>query len=392
MSGETSRRVLLLLFVVIVQSWSLGGAPQTPEPESKGPPPSPRLEAAWIKSYPNLEPPPGQIRAVAVALSESGHCVAVAGDGVLEVLSSSGQLMWSWKYGAINRFITPGALAVSPPCDAIALAGDSSYKYIWFANRRGSAKSAHITSTPLGVAFDHRGELVAAGTGGRDVLLFTASGELKWKRILQEGACCLVGRLSFSEDNRFLLIREGGSGVLRLDGTVVWIAGDDAMNTARDLQTFVAWWQPSHGPGIGHIKCLDASGKELWSEYASIPGAAISSRGDKIIARVNLNQSPTEHNYNDDEHETSLQVFSRDGTILKTLPQNATPISISSDEQRVVIRTESALQAIDLDGKVLSDIPINPHVYNHILIGGDTSVIVIFRAIVAPQLQWYKLE
>src|SRR5271166_6360541 len=108
MSGETSRRVLLLLFVVIVQSWSLGGAPQTPEPESKGPPPSPRLEAAWIKSYPNLEPPPGQIRAVAVALSESGHCVAVAGDGVLEVLSSSGQLMWSWKYGAINRFITPG--------------------------------------------------------------------------------------------------------------------------------------------------------------------------------------------------------------------------------------------------------------------------------------------
>ena len=174
-----------LLLLVVVQTCSLAIAQTGQAHESESA--ITKLTPVWVKSYPNLVPPSGQIRMVAVALSESGRCVSVAGNGFVEVLDVAGKLMWSWNYGAINRFITSGVLAISPACDSIALAGDSSYKYVWFADRRGRATPVYFTTTPLSVVFDHSGNLVAVGTGGCDILLFTKAGQLRWKTILNHG-------------------------------------------------------------------------------------------------------------------------------------------------------------------------------------------------------------
>ena len=163
--------------------------------------------------------------------------------------------------------------------------------------------------------------------------------------------------MSFSEDNRFIVIREGETGLLRADGTLVWVAGNEAMSAARDLQTFVAWWEPSHGPGDGRVSSLDAAGKVLWTSNTSVAGAVISPAGDKIVARLNIDQSPREADDND-PRETSLQVLSRDGSVRKTLPADGIPVSISPDGNRVILRTESALQAIRLDGTRLFEISL----------------------------------
>jgi hypothetical protein len=205
-----------------------------------------KLEPAWSKSYPDLYPPPPQLQQVSLAISENARCAAIAGDGEVEVLDAAGQSLWKWTYHKLNRFIVAGPLAVSPNCDAIALAGDSGYKKVWLADQRGRAIPLTISSTPLGVAFDRHGELLAVGTGGSSILLFNKAGKQLWKRTF-EPRCCLPDLMSFSDDNRYILIRDGGSGLLRTDGSVVWTGMSNGMNASRDLHTFVTWDEPNHG-------------------------------------------------------------------------------------------------------------------------------------------------
>jgi len=330
---------------------------------------------------------------MAVALSDGARCVGVAGKGVVEVLNSSGAPMWSWNYGAINRFITPGALAISPGCDKIALAGDSGYKYVWFADRKSHARGVPVVGTPLSLAFDRSGQLVAVGTGASTMFLFTSAGSLKWKVPLQKTGYCLVTGMSFSKDNRFILIRNGCAGVVSLDGAVIWTRWDDGMNAAEDLQTFVAWWEPNHGPGIPILSVLDASGKELWSRYLGVLGGVISPSGDKISARLNVNQNPTERDYYADSasgQEAHLQVLSRDGTLLKNLPEEGTPIAFLPRGGRLVLRIQSAIEGVDLSGRFLFRIPVSVNVCSQILIAEDAGVIVVFRTITEPELRWYQ--
>ena len=362
-----------------------------------------QLDAAWTKAYPNPEFP--RLRPMSVTISENGRCAAVAANGTLEVINSTGRTTWRWDYGQINRFITPGTLAISPFCDAIAMAGNSGYKYTWVADRQGHSAYVRTASTPLAVTFDHEGKFVAIGTGGEDVLLITRRGKLKWKRTLEQG-WGLVGQLSFSSDNRSILVRGGYLvGALDLDGGIVWSnTGLIRMSAARDLQTFVGWFQPGHGTSHGIVVALDRAGKELWTKDSQDPGAVISPSGDRIVARLSVGKQPSntkpkqtprnEDSLDEDDCETALQVVSRDGAVLTTLPvQDGTPIAISPDGERVLVRTQFGIEALELNGNRLFGIPLARWHFDDALVAEDFSaLLIVVRNGTNEQLKWYNLK
>jgi len=309
---------------------------------------------------------------------------------MLEVLGVDGRTLWNWNYGAINRFIVAGPLAVSPMCDQVALAGYSGYKKVWLVDRRGRAKPLSMSSTPLSVAFDRDDKSLAVGTGGNSILLYGVDGKLLWKKIFQPW-CCLPTGISFSADNRFLLIREGGAGVLQRDGSVVWTSGAEGMNASRDLQTFVTWAEPNHGPGGGGIAVLDKYGKTIWEKLSDGPSAAITSAGDKIVARVAINQNPTREDL-EEPLETNVQVFSRDGSILKVFPHvDGRPVAISPSGDCVVVDSQEGIEGIRLDGKPIFSIGLDHTYFSTVIFAEDFSGALVFSRNLDPQLSWYKL-
>jgi hypothetical protein len=339
---------------------------------------------------------------MSVAAAMNGKCVAIAGSGAVEVLDNSGLPSWRWEYGQTNRFIkpgekfgyiTPGGVAVSPTCDTVAIVGYAGYPYVWIGDRGGRRISIHTTSTPLSVGFDRRGEQIAIGTGGRDVFLYSTTGELKWKTTLQQW-CCVVRRLSFSKDNRSIVVHDWGVAVLRVDGSIAWASMRNGMNAADDLQTFVAWWEPNHGPGIGRVFGLDDSGHELWSKFTSSTGGVISPDGSRIIVRVNQNQQPTEEDgFNAGEQQSSLQVLSRKGELVATLPSvKGAPIAISPDGSRILLSTETGVLEMNLTGKRLFEIPVERSDSTRTIVADDFSGFLIVRRTRDVQLQWYSLK
>lgn len=346
--------------------------------------PPPPLSAAWTfastGSHPSTQP-----AAAAAALAPNGRCAAIAADGAIDVVDIAGHKLWRWDYARNNRFLTVGPLAVSPMCDAVAMVGNSSYKYTWIANRSGHAIPVQTKSTPLSIAFSRSGDFVALGTGGCNLLLLNNSGELQWKKDLNNGLC-ILGKLSFSADDKFILL-QGHTGLVAIDGTPLWLGLGVGMNAARDLQSFVSWFVPSHGPAWGDVSLLDAKGKDLW--HSSGPGepAVISATGDKIAALVYSKQNVTEEEFNNSEQETELDLFSRDGKILKKLASgNTIPIAMSPSGDRVLVNTTFGIQDIDQDGRALFEIP---GAYGAAFVPDDFSGVLLLRG---AALEWFPLK
>ena len=352
------------------------------------PSPIPLLSPTWSNSYSFLTQQPGQWRPSLPAFSDDGNCIAIAGNGEAQVISRTGRTLWKWNYRAVTRFLASGPLAVSPKCDAIALAGDSRYKYVWIADRTGHSVSIRLTSTPLGVAFDRTGQSLAVGNGAWAIDLYSRRGQLLWQR-KPDAPCCLASDFSFSRDNAFLLVRTGGSGVLRIDGSVVWTAAAWGMNAADDLRTFVDWSAPNHGPGPGAIRLLDVSGTQLWSSTSDDPAAVVTPAGDKVLARVRADQDVPMEKF-DEPQDTVLQLIARDGALLKQFPGlDGRPVAISPDGKTVLLETGRSLDAIDFEGKRLYSIAAFPFAYR---IAPDFSAVVVFSTGSDATLEYFKLK
>lgn len=394
---EFSMRLILLLLGL---SSAFAPAQQTLTSTAVSTTTTPQLgpTAMWSRSFTELTVTTQPV-ASAIALAANGHCVAIAGARRAEVLDIAGHPLWTWDFGRVNKFITAGGLAVSPNCDAIAMVGDSGYKYTWIADRHRRKTSIPTTSTPLGIAFSHDGQLVAVGTGGCDLLLISKSGDLKWKRVLHEGYCT-VGKLSFTSDDQFIMLQGSSTGLVRLDGTPVWMASGWGMGAARDLQTFVSWWVPNHGPSTGSITVLNGTGKELWHRVAPGNSAAISASGGKIAAPVYEKQDLTREEWeNVEEQPVNLQVFSRSGELLKSFPfAHAEVIAISPDGNRLLARVsestqegvEVSIEELNSEGKPILRIPDRQ--MGTVLVPDDFSGLLVLSRSPALQLQWFKLK
>lgn len=348
---------------------------------------APSLQAKWTKSYPRLRPDSTLGNLTSIALSDNARCLGLAGGGEVDVLSSSGDVLWRWNYRTINRFVVAGPLAVSASCNAFALAGDSGYKNVWIVQRRGKAIPIHFSATPLGVTFDRRGQTVAVGTGGGSVHLFRLDGKLVWKG--QCGPVCFAAQLSFSKDNRYLLVHGWGTAVLNIDGSPALDIGGDGMDASPDLRTFVIWNDPHHGPGFGSVAAFDRSGKELWRKYSLGGSGLVFPSGDKILARLFIDQSRPEEEV-PDPRDTDIQILARDGTVLKSFEKlDGSPLAISPDEKRMLIDATSELDGIDADGQKLFVIPTPGTTY---LVAEDFSGVLVLNRRSDPQLSWYALK
>ncbi len=352
-----------------------------------GPPPVPQLSPAWSNSYSSLgTPPPEQWRRAAPAFSYDGSCIAIAGGSEAQVISRTGRTLWKWKFGAINRFIIAGSVAVSPACDAIAVGGDSSYKYVWIAEKNGHKISIPFPSTPLGLAFSRDGTSVAVGTGGGRVYLLSRAGKERWST--PPYSVSYPSDISFSPDGRFILVRECGA-ILRVDGSIVGTYNGCGMSTSTDLRTIVTSWQPPHGPGPGNVTAQSETGKEIWSNFSDDPAIVITPAGDKIIARVNIDQEPPKEEFYE-PRETALRMFSRDGKKLDGFPNfDGRPVAISPDGTRVLLETGNSLDAIDLNGNRLYSIAVSPTAYK---IAPDFSAVVTFSWGSDADFEYFKLK
>jgi len=327
----------------------------------------------------------------ATALAPNGRCVGVAGVGTVDVLDIEGKKLWSWEYGKLNKFIRAGGLAVSPACDEIALVGDSSYKYTWIVDRRGLRVPIQTTRTPEGIAFSHDGQLVALGTAGCDLLLIRKSGELKWKKTYSQGFC-IFGDLSFSPADKFIMMQAWSTGLIALDGSTIWMGSGWGMAAAHDSQTFVVWSSPNHGPQVGSVTAFTADGKQLWNRVAPGNASAISASGDKIAAPIYEPHdfSPEEWDEYQDQ-PVQLQIFSRAGEVLKTVPvESREVLAMPPDGGRLLVRVADAIEEVDTDGNVLMKIPQMG--YSKVFVPDDFSGALTWRRVAPSVIEWFPLK
>jgi len=114
------------------------------------------------------------------AWSSTGKCVAVSTADTVNVIDTAGALIWTWQFGRTNRLVRANLLAVSPSCDLVAIGGDSDYKYVWIAQRRGARMFFKTSGTPWAVRFSLAGDVVAVTTGASRGYLLSRRAEVLW--------------------------------------------------------------------------------------------------------------------------------------------------------------------------------------------------------------------
>lgn len=114
-----------------------------------------------------------------VGVEEYGRCSVFVDNGVIQVVTPSGGVSWTWAFKSVSKYINPREVAVSHDCDAIAFVGDASYKYVWIVDRAGATASIKFVTTPADVVFDRTEDLVAVSTYSGSLFLYSRNGTLQ---------------------------------------------------------------------------------------------------------------------------------------------------------------------------------------------------------------------
>lgn len=286
------------------------------------------LEPQWSR------PVGGKTRFVGV--EEYGRCSVFVDNGVIQVVSASGEVSWTWPFAKISKYIHPEKAAVSSDCDAIAFVGDASYKYVWVVHRGGTSVSIQFVGTPADVAFDRTGTTVAIGTYANSLFLYSTVGQLQWRR---DTEVAIVNDIEFTDDNRRIVFRGwAGIGVVTVAGHVEWNAFASRLRASRDLSTFAISDEPSHGPGDPVFTITDGQRKTLWSHIGT-SDVYLSSSGERVLASVDR-----------------PGIFTRTGERVITFADYSWPIAISEDGTRVWLRADDHIACVDDGGNVLARI------------------------------------
>jgi len=327
-----------------------------------------------------------------IDLSSNGRCVAVSTSQSFVVFDSAGMELWRWDFTKDNRFAVAHQLAVSPKCDWVAFAGGPEYRYLWIVHQHGSRIPLKTEGTPLSVAISHTGTSVAIGTGAGNLALYSSEGKLQWN-VNAQGGQLPVQEISFAVDDHAIMVSSYSHAIVSVTGKPlplggVWGVG--SMRAARDFKTFVTWGEPPHGPGIGQLSVLDATGKVLWSKVSSDPRAIISPAGDLVVAQTNEDQNPSEEDGFEPRRSNlskALRLFSRAGTVVRTFTADGSPVAFSSDGRRFVLNDASGFVLLDLNETPLWS--ISKSGYTRFVSTPD------FRSIVLTQgnlVEWYSVS
>lgn len=290
-----------------------------------------------------------------VGVEEYGRCSVFVDNGAVQVVAPSGEVSWTWPFKAISKYINPRDVAVSHACDAIAFVGDASYKYVWIVDRSGASASIKFVATPADAEFDRAGKYVAVGTYAGSMFLYSINGELQWQR---DTKTALVSDLIFSDDNQRIIFRGwGGAGVVDVNGQVEWGILANRLAASRDLKTLVISNEPNHGPGLPSIAVTDAQRNDLWHRWADTE-AFVSAAGDRIFAAVDDDQVKKEEDFFARAQRQTIQLLSRDGSVVQSFPEYETAVALSEDGTRVWVGIDDlrVLNCINDRGEVLAGI------------------------------------
>jgi hypothetical protein len=291
---------------------------------------------AWVESLkPEWSRPVGG-KTRFVGVEEYGRCSVFVDNGVIQVVTPSGEVAWSWAFSKISRYINPGKVAVAHDCDVIAFVGDASYKYAWVVDKTGRSASLKFTATPADVEFDRAGKYVAVGTFAGSLFLYSVNGEFQWQR---DTKTAIVSDLSFTDDNQRIVFKGwGGVGVVTVAGQVEWGLLATRLRASNDLETFVFSDEPNHGPGEPSFTVTDGRRQTLWSHIGSLD-AYLSSTGDRVLASL-----------------PGVTLSTRDGTPVTSYPDYASPLALSEDGKRAWLRADDHIACVDDSGRVLATI------------------------------------
>jgi hypothetical protein len=292
------------------------------------------LQVAWTLTQNDL------VRAA--VWSPNGACIAVATDNTINVIDASGKQLWTWNFRRTNRYIRVrlyafmGSTALSPRCDAVAIAGDASYKYVWAAHESGRHAFIQTDGSPERVAFDLRGETVAITTAaGRGYLLSTLlktrwSGRLsdfpvRWPTQVRHSKSVQSTEFVRSDVDVLLSVPPWGlfvSDALSEDGE--WrVVKNSPHRRTGDWSTFELWGPLSNG-FHSRYGIVPARDQPRWSKGMGCLDVELTRDGMFVIASGDpnlplqdairgtgclLNQYPS-------------YVFDRDGNLVLTWPGN----------------------------------------------------------------------
>jgi hypothetical protein len=132
----------------------------------------------------------------------------------------------------------------------------------------------------------------------------------------------------------------------------------------------------------------------MWSRVAPGNAAAISGSGDKIAAPVYEQRdfSPEDWDKYQDQ-PVEIQIFSRTGETLKTLPVEGTEVlAMSGDGKRLLVRMPDSIQELDADGNMVLKVS-NPQMsYSKVFVPDDFSGALVWRRVAPAVVEWFTLK
>jgi hypothetical protein len=239
-----------------------------------------------------------------VHVAPDGSCIAVATAQGLAVLEKTGKPVWERAW--VNRWLSAevGAIAVSPGCHWLAVAGSSGYRHVWFLGPGGrSYAHARIThGTPTALTINHRGDTLAVGTGAGHLLLMDAQGAIRKDITFGHR----IDGLKYSADDALLLTTRGmaPAGLLNADGVPLWTRDLGVWITVYptdDWSSFLVVGEPGHGSDLASLEVVTRAGKTTWERQVVGPKIEMSPDGHSFVVATDYGpeklEDPEERKY-----------------------------------------------------------------------------------------------
>jgi len=296
---------------------------------------------------------------VRAAWSTSGSCVALATGTEIHVADAKGRVLWRWRFRDMGRFMRPQLLAASASCDTVAVGGDSSYRFVWLANRSGQRFALKTAGTPRALAFALGSEALAVSTAAPRGYFVDASMTIRWSGRL--GAFPIRWPSAASTDAMATLHRSD------VEALLAPLSSRDAGDDVSDDGEWRVAWHMSYegppaergrvefwGPGAGGFRARwGSAGRPRWSVAVGCASAELSSNTRFVIVhgdRSNPQWAPTSSECLM-ANARATYVFDRDGRLQLTVPAGTSEAEAAEAVARVTgeSRADQAGEAWDVN-------------------------------------------
>ena len=295
------------------------------------------------------------------AWAPSGQCLAISTDHAVHILDTSGRELWRWAFREQNRLTRANVLAVSPRCDMVAIGGDTDYRYVWIARRRGGSAFFKTLGTPMTVVFSTRGDVVAARTGSLylNSYLATTDGRVVSQGDLHSLPVRWPFDVSFYGDPSGPEFVNADADRLLLSDPLSFVTAAGTSHSS-DGHSSVSWRWPSHGSLVGWLDFTEVSEiTPKWTKAVGCPSAIMTADGSRVVVQGELiaDDAATE---DFDCSKMEISVIDREGQIVsrRKISKEGAFVGLAPDGETFLYREGEEVRRYDLAGHVSWVIPV----------------------------------